>query len=297
VNAIVIEGLSKRYGDIVAVDDLSLEIAEGEIFVLLGPNGAGKTTTVEIVEGLREPDEGAARIFDTDPRERSVRERIGVMPQTGDLYAGIKVREAMRLFASFYSDAEDAEALMERLDLVGVRNTTYRRLSGGEKRRLSLALALIGKPDVAFLDEPTAEMDVEGRSETWELVRELRTRGSTVVLTTHQLDEAERVADRVAIMDGGKLVAVGKPAELGSDRPPAIDLVLAAPVDTAAFASALGATVVETGSNAYRVSGADIDPSLISRVTTWLAGRGVLALSIKTGPRSLEEIYLDLVNR
>jgi ABC-2 type transport system ATP-binding protein len=294
VSAISIAGLTKRYGALVAVDDVSLEIDEGEVFVLLGPNGAGKTTTLEIVEGLRDADDGTVTILGSQPGSRDVAQRIGVMPQQGDLYTGIRTEEAVRLFASFYPGAEDPSALIDRLDLDRVRRTTYRHLSGGERRRLSLALALVGKPEIAFLDEPTAEMDVEGRATTWELVRELKERGTTVVLTTHVLDEVERIADRVGIMRHGKLVALGSPRELARTDHPEITIETASEVDVETLAAHLGSRVERIDSCTYRVSGAEVTPELIARITGWLSARRVLLRSLRVDARSLEEVYREL---
>jgi ABC-2 type transport system ATP-binding protein len=294
MSAITIDSLTKRYGALVAVDDVSLDIERGEVVVMLGPNGAGKTTTLEIVEGLRTADEGAVTILGSAPGSPNVAARIGVMPQQGDLYTGIRTDEAVRLFASFYDDADDPEALLERLDLTRVRRTTYRHLSGGERRRLSLALALVGKPEVAFLDEPTAEMDVEGRVAAWAIVRELKERGTTVVLTTHLLDEAERVADRVAVMHHGRLVALGTPAELARTDRPEITLSTTTSIDVDAFAAHVGATVETVGELSYRVSGEPATPELVARITGWLSARRVLVRTLHVGARSLEEAYLEL---
>jgi ABC-2 type transport system ATP-binding protein len=294
VSAISIGSLTKRYGSLVAVDDLSLDIEAGEVVVVLGPNGAGKTTTLEIVEGLRQADDGTVSILGSAPGSPDVLSRVGVMPQRGDLYTGIRTEEAVRLFASFYDDHEEPGALLDRLDLARVRRTTYRHLSGGERRRLSLALALVGKPDVAFLDEPTAEMDVEGRATTWELVRELKQRGTTVVLTTHLLDEAERVADRVAIMHHGRLVALGTPAELARTDRPEITLSTAAAIDVGAFAAHVGGAVEELSERSYRISGEPVTPELVARITGWLSARRVLVRTLHVGARSLEEVYLEL---
>jgi ABC-2 type transport system ATP-binding protein len=294
VSAISIGSLTKSYGALVAVDDLSLDIEAGEVVVVLGPNGAGKTTTLEIVEGLRQADDGTVSILGSAPGSPDVLSRVGVMPQRGDLYTGIRTEEAVRLFASFYDDHEEPGALLDRLDLARVRRTTYRHLSGGERRRLSLALALVGKPDVAFLDEPTAEMDVEGRATTWELVRELKQRGTTVVLTTHLLDEAERVADRVAIMHHGRLVALGTPAELARTDRPEITLSTAAAIDVGAFAAHVGGAVEELSERSYRISGEPVTPELVARITGWLSARRVLVRTLHVGARSLEEVYLEL---
>src|SRR3954471_3205803 len=214
--AIEVAGLEKRYGDRRAVDGISLRIAPGEVFGLLGPNGAGKTTTVETLEGYRAPDGGSVRVLGLDPQADGpeLRPRIGVMLQEGGLYPGVRPLEALRLFAAFYPNPDDPERL---LDLVGLREasgTYVRRLSGGECQRLSLALALIGRPEVVFLDEPTAGMDPRARATTWDLIRELRDAGTTVVLTTHHMDEAEQLCDRVGIVHHGRLVAYGSPSEL-----------------------------------------------------------------------------------
>lgn len=301
MTAICVEGLTKRYGDVVAVDEVSFSVEAGEIFVLLGRNGAGKTTTVEIAEGLRTPDSGSVEILGSAPTAAEVRARIGVMPQRGELYAGVRTDEALRLFASFYDDPQDHQALLERLDLEPVRRTSYRRLSGGEKRRLSLALAIVGRPKVAFLDEPTAELDVEGRTTAWEIVRELRSDGAAVVLTTHDLDEAERVADRVGIMREGRLVAEGTPSEvasgraqLASGRAREITVTVVTPIDADALAAFLSTTIETLDETTYRLTGAEPSPHLVSRLTTWLAARGVLVKTLRVGGRSLEEVYLEL---
>src|SRR5215471_11346035 len=205
--AISVAGLEKHYGSTRAVDGLSFDVARGEVFGLLGPNGAGKTTTVETLEGYRLPDRGAVRVLGLDPvREAAqLRPRIGVMLQEGGLYPGLKPLELLRLFAAYYDDAESPDAM---LDTVGLRDsvgTPVRRLSGGQAQRLSLACALIGKPEVVFLDEPTAGMDPHARATTWQLVEDMKARGVTVLLTTHAMDEAEHLCDRVAIIAGGKL--------------------------------------------------------------------------------------------
>jgi ABC-2 type transport system ATP-binding protein len=290
--AIDVLELTKRYGDLVAVDGISFSVEAGEIVALLGPNGAGKTTTVEILEGLRSRDGGDVRVLGHEPNDKELAPRIGVMPQTGDLQQGLRAGEAVRLFAAFYDDAEDPAGLMSRLGLDRVERTPYRRLSGGEKRRLSLALAVVGKPRVAFLDEPTAGLDVEGRATTWKLIGELRDRGVTVLLTTHLLDEAERVADRVAIVQRGRLVALGSPADLaGSSRQ--ISFVSDRPVDESALASALGVSIANNG-GIYRLTGVDPDPALVARLTAWLAENGVALRRLDVGARSLEEVYVEL---
>jgi ABC-2 type transport system ATP-binding protein len=289
-----VSSLTKRYGELVAVDDVSFDIAPGELFVLLGPNGAGKTTTVEILEGLRNADSGTTTVLDAAAGSREIAPAVGVMPQESDLYAGIKTEEALRLFASFYDDHEEPETLIERFDLDRVRKTNYRRLSGGEKRRLSLAIAIIGRPKVVFLDEPTAGMDVEGRATTWSIVDELKARGTTIMLTTHLLDEAERVADRVGILHRGKLVALGSPAELTSGRSSELTFTVAADVDTDALGAAVGAKVSRAAKGVYRIANMPPTPRLVSDVTKWFASRDVLVRRLDVGPRSLEEFYLEV---
>ena len=214
--AIQVAGLEKHYGGTHAVDGLSFDVERGEVFGLLGPNGAGKTTTVEILEGYRTPDAGTVRVLGLDPirQGRELKPRIGVMLQEGGLYPGLRPLELLRLFAAYYDDPEDPEAMLEVVGLRDTAATPVRRLSGGQAQRLSLACALVGKPQVLFLDEPTAGMDPHARATTWQLVRDLRDRGVTVLLTTHAMDEAEHLCDRVAIIAGGKLAALGTPAEL-----------------------------------------------------------------------------------
>jgi ABC-2 type transport system ATP-binding protein len=215
-NAVEVDGLVKRYGETVACDGVSFVVRAGTVLALLGPNGAGKTTTVETCEGFRTPDAGTVRVLGLDPTRdhATLVPRIGVMLQSGGVYPGATPVEMLRLYAAFYPDPIRAEELLQRLGLPPY--TRYRRLSGGQQQRLSLALALVGRPEVVFLDEPTAGLDPQARHATWDLVRELRTGGATVVLTTHFMDEAEALADDVVIVDRGRVVAAGTPAELTS---------------------------------------------------------------------------------
>jgi ABC-2 type transport system ATP-binding protein len=217
MTAIEVEHLSKRYGAKVAVDDVSFAVAEGEIFGLLGRNGAGKSTTVDCVAGLRQPDRGRIRVTGLDPRRDrdEVRHRLGVQLQESQLPDKLTVAEAMRLYASFYRHPADIAALLDVLDLTEKRNTRYRRLSGGQKQRLSIALALIGRPRVAILDELTTGLDPVARRDTWSLISDIRNQGVTIMLVTHFMEEAERLCDRVAILDAGRVAAIGAPAVLG----------------------------------------------------------------------------------
>ena len=214
--ALEITGLRKQYGHKVAVDDLSLRVAEGEIFGILGPNGAGKTTTVECAEGLRRPDGGTVRVFGIDPYRdrREARTLVGAQLQESQLQDKLTVAEAIELYASFYPRPADTEGLLRRLGLTEKRDTRYRRLSGGQKQRLSIALALVGNPRLVIFDELTTGLDPAARRESWRMVEQLRDNGVTVLLVTHYADEAERLCDRVAIIQSGRLAAIGTPAEL-----------------------------------------------------------------------------------
>ena len=218
MSIIEIQHLRKRYGDTVALEDVSLSIEEGEIFGILGPNGAGKTTLVESISALRRPDGGSIRVAGLDPlRQRDqLRQKLGVQLQESALPDKLRVGEALELYASFYPHPADSDRLLEMLGLAGKRNTRYSRLSGGQKQRLSVALALIGRPRIAVLDELTTGLDPQARREVWALIEEIRASGVTVVLVTHFLEEAERLCDRIAVIDDGRVVALDTPAALAS---------------------------------------------------------------------------------
>jgi ABC-2 type transport system ATP-binding protein len=296
--AVEVVGLVKRYDGVPAVDGLTLEVRAGSITAVLGPNGAGKTTTVETCEGYRRPDAGTVRVLGLDPwaDARALRPRVGVMLQQGGVYPGLKAEEMLRHIASLHAHPLDVPALVERLGLGSAGRTPYRRLSGGQQQRLSLAMAVVGRPELVFLDEPTAGLDPQARRATWDLVAALRTDGVTVVLTTHFMDEAERLADTVVVVDHGKVVAVGSPGELtaagsgGSlrfDGPPGLDLV--------ALAGALPAAtrVEEPSPGRYVVRGA-VDTHLLAAVTRWCADREVMPEGLTVGRRSLEDVFLEL---
>jgi ABC-2 type transport system ATP-binding protein len=216
VSAIVVRGLRKAYGQVEAVRGVDFEIEEGEVFGLLGPNGAGKTTTVEILEGYRKRDAGEVSVLGNDPERpgREFRERIGVVLQQSKLWANLTVRETHRIFAGYYERARDVDEVIELVGLSAKRDARVKTLSGGQKRRLDLGIALVGDPDLVFLDEPTTGFDPAARRAAWEMIRSLRSLGKTVLLTTHYLDEAEQLADRVAVMREGVIVRVGTPREL-----------------------------------------------------------------------------------
>jgi ABC-2 type transport system ATP-binding protein len=215
-HALEITGLTKRYGRKIAVDRLSLQVGEGEIFGILGPNGAGKTTTVECAEGLRRPDGGTIAVFGIDPYRdrRAARALIGAQLQESQLQDKLTVAEAVDLYASFYPRRADTEALLHRLGLADQRNTRYRKLSGGQKQRLSIALALVGQPRLVIFDELTTGLDPAARRGSWRLVEELRDDGITVLLVTHHADEAERLCDRVALVRAGRVEFCGRPQQL-----------------------------------------------------------------------------------
>jgi len=299
--AVLVDRLKKAYGANLAVDGLSFTVNAGEVFGLLGPNGAGKTTTVETLEGYRAPDAGTVGVLGIDPirDRRHLTPRIGVMLQEGGLYPGIRPLEALRLFAAYYDDHEDPEALLDLVGLRPVAGTLVRRLSGGQKQRLSLALALVGKPEVVFLDEPTAGMDPHARLTTWEVVVGLKERGSTVILTTHAMDEAERLCDRVAIIDGGRLVALGTPGDLTRSAGGGETRFTAAPgLDTAGLAAALllaPAAVAESKPGEYVVHAAP-SPELVAALTAWLRDHGVALGDLRAGRRTLEEVFLQVTS-
>ena len=217
-----VEALEKSYGDVKAVRGISFEIAGGEVFGLLGPNGAGKTTTVEILEGYRERDGGRVEVLGVDPEQAGTdwRQRIGVVLQSGSLYGQLSVTEILRLFAGYYERPRDVAEVIALVGLDEKRDAKVRTLSGGQKRRLDLGVALVGDPDVVFLDEPTTGFDPEARRRAWETIRSLRGLGKTILLTTHYLDEAERLCDRVAVLREGVIAAIGRPGELTGALPP-----------------------------------------------------------------------------
>ena len=298
-SAISVVGLDKHYGAVRAVNGLSFEVAAGEIFALLGPNGAGKTTTLEVLEGYRRADAGEIRVLGLDPHRdgESLRTRIGVMLQDGGLYPGLRPIEVLRLFAAFYDTAVDPVELLQRVGLDPATKTTVRRLSGGQQQRLSLAAALIGQPELVFLDEPTAGMDPQARSTTWDFIRELKATGSTVVLTTHLLDEVEALCDRVAIIAQGALAAIGTPRELMS-RNVANDVLFTAnsPVDTAALARALGIdehAVIYGGDGRYEIRSQG-SPQLITKLATFLETCDVELGTLHANARSLEAVFLQI---
>jgi ABC-2 type transport system ATP-binding protein len=303
VNSLAVEvaGLVMRYGDTTAVDGLSLTVEPGTVTAVLGPNGAGKTTTVETCEGYRRPQAGTVRVLGLDPvRDAArLRPRVGVMLQSGGAWSASYPHEMLRYVARLYADPLDVDALIERLGLGGIGRTPYRRLSGGQQQRLALATAIVGRPELVFLDEPTTGLDPQARRATWELVDALRDNGVTVVLTTHFMDEAERLADWVHVIDHGRLIASGTPAHLTSEGAEStVRLTGPAGVDVARLLAALpaGSQVVEQSPGGYLLSGT-VDPALLAAVAAWFAAEGVLLDCVVVRRRTLEDVFLDLTGR
>ena len=296
VPAIEVEELVVRYGDTVAVDHVSFQGEKGQVLALLGPNGAGKTSTVETLEGYRRPASGRVRVLGCDPGadHHELTGHIGVMLQRGGVYPAMTPGEAVRLFASYYPDPEDPASLLERVGLNGVAGTPWRRLSGGEQQRLSLALALVGKPQVAFLDEPTAGVDPQGRLVIRQMVADLRDAGVCVLLTTHELEEAERLSDRIVIIDHGRVVAEGSPADLMRSGPAARSASGPPPgLDVASLGATLAAPVSEERPGEYLVA-AEARPATVAAITAWLAERDLPLADLRAGRQRLEDVFLRL---
>ncbi len=300
--AVEVSGLIKRYGATTAVAGLDILLVRGQVLALLGPNGAGKTTTIEVCEGFLRADAGSVRVLGLDPAvdgER-LRPRIGVMPQGGGAYPGVRVTEMINLVAACAANPIDPAWLIDILGLSGARHTPYKRLSGGQQQRLSLACALVGRPSLVFLDEPTAGLDPQARRLVWDLVSSLRADGVSVLLTTHLMEEAETLADHVVIIDHGRVVAQGSPRQLTVEQPNAAQLRFRATpgLDTTLLSEALpdGCDVIEPTPGWYIVSG-QADPQMLSVVTAWCAQQGVLAEELRVGRRSLEDVFLELTGR
>jgi ABC-2 type transport system ATP-binding protein len=293
-----VEHLHKQYGDQVAVDDLSFTVEQGEIFAILGPNGAGKTTTVEIIEGLRTPDSGTVRVLGLDPRRdgAELRQRVGVQLQEGQLPELVKVWEALDLYSSFYERPADWERLLDDLGLAGKRDTKFKHLSGGQKQRLSIALALVGNPEVAVLDELTTGLDPQARRDTWELIEQIRDRGVTVVLVTHFMDEAERLADRVAVIDAGRLVAIDSPAGLVSqvDGEQRIRFRPTAPLDEGLLTNLPEVHTVRRRGSQVLVTG---NGDLLQAVTSVLARHRIVAQELRLEQANLDDAFVALTGR
>ncbi|GAA0290481.1 ABC transporter ATP-binding protein [Kineococcus aurantiacus] len=299
--AVEVRDLRKAYrGGPAVLDGLSFRAARGRVTALLGPNGAGKTTTVGICEGLHRADSGTVRVLGLDPVADAarLRPRVGVMLQDGGLPTGVGALEALRHVASLHTHPLDLGALSERLGLGSFARTRVRRLSGGQRQRLAMACALVGRPELVFLDEPSAGLDPQARLAVWDVVREVRDAGVAVVLTTHLMEEAERLADDVVVVDHGRVVATGSPEEL--TRGPASLSFRSRPglpTDSLARALPVGAEVSELDAGRYVVTGVDVDPRVVATVTNWCASHDVLAEGVGPVRRTLEDVFLDLTGR
>ncbi|MCJ7622968.1 MAG: ABC transporter ATP-binding protein [Anaerolineaceae bacterium] len=309
MNKIVqVQGLCKTYGATVAVDEVSFDVQEGEIFGMVGPNGAGKTTAIECIEGLRKPDRGVMRVLDLDPttQERQLRPLLGIQLQQANLPEHLKVWEALDLYASFYPHTLDWEELIERLNLTEKRDTAFCKLSGGQKQRLFIALALLNDPQLIFLDELTTGLDPQARHTIWDLVRDVRERGKTVFLTTHFMEEVERLCDRVAIMDHGQIVALDTPANLIESLDVEERVVFS--IDGGhlsdghlpeRLANLTRATRVENLGDKVIVYGHTHNGQnpLVSDVVNALTAEGVRFSDLRTEQPNLEDVFLTLTGR
>lgn len=298
-----VRGLVARYGPagraVTAVDGVDLDVARGEVLALLGPNGAGKTTTLACIEGHRGVDGGTVRVLGLDPvaEGAAVRRRVGVLPQGFGLYPHVRVGEAVRTFAAFHAEPEDPDGLLAALDLEALADARVRTLSGGERQRLGLALALVGRPELLLLDEPTAGLDPVARRRTWDLLRARTAAGATVLVTTHLLEEAAVVADRVAVIDRGRVRALGTVAELTGGDAPRTRLRLAPAAAGGAVAAGLGTALgaaARADGDGVEVA-APADAALLAALGPLLAVHGAVLVDLHAGARSLEEVYLRLV--
>ncbi len=292
-SVISVSGLRKSYGELEAVRGIDLEVARGEIFAFLGPNGAGKTTTVEILEGYRSRSAGTIRVLGEDPGrvDREWRERIGIVLQDSSMHAELSVRESLELFAGYYRGPRGVDHTIELVGLTEKADERVARLSGGQRRRLDVALALIGDPELLFLDEPTTGFDPSARRRAWSVVRSLRDLGKTVFLTTHYMEEAQALADRVAIIAGGLIVAHGSPAELaGRDATTRITFKLPPGVAGSDLPQALAASV---GNGQVSLQVDDPVP-MLHQLTAWALERRVPLTGLEVRRPSLEDVYLEL---
>jgi ABC-2 type transport system ATP-binding protein len=301
-DAIVVENLVKAYGATVAVNGVSFTVKRGEIFALLGPNGAGKTTTVEMLEGYRVPDSGSARVLGLDPRRAAaaLKPRIGVMLQQDGLYQTLRAREILALYASFYARPEDPQELLERVGLSNAAGTRFRQLSGGQKRRLALAVAIIGRPALLFLDEPTTGMDPQARRATWDIIQQQRTQGATILLTTHFMDEAERLADRIAIMDGGKLIALDTPAALTTSQSTTgteVRFRAQTGLDLVALGRLSSVRAVREESPGVYALDTGEPRELLVQLATLLRDAGADLSELRIGRSTLEDVFIRLTGK
>jgi ABC-2 type transport system ATP-binding protein len=304
--AVVVQDLTKRYGGRTVLDRVSLSVAPGELVALLGPNGAGKTTTVEIIEGYRRSDGGAVRVLAEDPARggRALRARVGLMLQDVGIDPRAQPRETLIQYGRFHAGPRDPDELLDLVGLRAVAHTRFRRLSGGERQRLGLALALVGRPEVLVLDEPTAGMDPEGRAATRAIVADLRSSGVAILLTSHDLGDVERMADRVVVLRAGTIVATGSPVALAAGVRPRLRFRLERALTPdqqtelgrrLSLISPGAAVVPEPDAGQYRVEEISPDPTLIAALAGWCAEVGRLLVEVRAAGATLEEAYLELV--
>lgn len=303
---VVVEGLVKRYGPRTVLDGVSLTVAGGELVALLGPNGAGKTTTVEIIEGYRQADGGSARVLGVDPVAggRTLRAQVGLMLQGGGIDPRAQPRETLRQYGGFHADPRDPDELLDLVGLSGVARTRYRRLSGGERQRLGLALALVGRPEVVILDEPTAGMDPKARATTRAIVSDLRADGAAILMTSHDLTDVERLADRIYVLADGRVAGSGTPTELRAgvmarlrfrlDRSLGVNEVTVLEGALAGVRSGIRVQPDGDGGR-YRLDGAAPDAALVAALAGWCATSERLILELRTSGGTLEDAYLELV--
>ena len=295
MTAVEVEGLTVHHGNVVAVQAISFTAAAGQVTTVLGPNGAGKTSTIEVCEGYRRPTAGTVRVLGLDPatQQRQLSKHMGVMLQQGGIYPSSKVLETVRHYAALYDNGADAAALVEAVGLTAKSNATWRKLSGGEQQRVSLALALAAKPDVAFLDEPTSGIDINGRDAIRGIISDLASNGCAVVLATHELDEAERLADRMVIIDHGTLIADATLAELrkGHDE---IRFRTDPELDLRALAEATGIVASKVGNDEYVID-APPQPRLMAQLGDWLAEAGHPLHDLRAGGQRLEDVFRRLI--
>jgi ABC-2 type transport system ATP-binding protein len=295
-----VENLVKHYGDVHAVRGVSFSVEEGEVFGLLGPNGAGKTSTVEILEGLRAPDSGRVSVCGLDPQKdpEKLKHEIGAALQSTSLPDKLRVMEALKLFSSFYKRRRDPEELLKRFGLVEKRNTFYRELSGGQKQRLALAMALVNNPQVLFFDEPTSGLDPQVRREIYDIVEELKREKKTIVMTTHYIEEAERLCDRVAIIDHGQVIALGSPRELKerSGDKTRVEVRLTRPDSPDTLKNLDGVTDCRELNGTYILQ-AQRPPQAIVSLVKHLENQGNELLGLEILTPSLEDVFIELTGR
>ena len=301
MRVITVDNLRKHYRTVKAVDGISFEVHEGEIFGFLGPNGAGKTTTIEIIEGYRKPDSGSVTALGLDPRKDSykLKERIGIMLQETSLYLDLKVSELLRLFASYYRRPVDSDALLEMIGLQEKRRAFVRELSGGQRQRLAFILTLINDPELLFLDEPTAGLDPQSRRATWDWIGQAREKGKTVFLTTHYIEEAEALCDRVAIIDHGKIIALDTPKRLtaSSEVEQRIEFVIEGTLDVARLEAMPGVTkALDGGQGAFTLYAPEAQPALKSLITL-AEGEGFTLRGLTVEGATLEDVFIRLTGR